>query len=184
MAAQLTASGEEVALLALLDARWQLPNAPSLLASDEGLFALFLRDHELDDSLPTCPERPARALAEGQRRGIIPSSLSLDEFVELATRYGQVFQENVRLARTYTPSGRVPRVLVVEAVDHGHLQTAPVQWEAWADAVERRWVAGDHHSILRPPQVDAVAAIMRAHLSATSLPRMSQAVPQSGGKTP
>jgi len=164
MAAQLVTAGEPVAFLSLLDARLHVPGASSLFAADEDLLGAFLRDYEIDHTGEPSPDRPARALAEGKHRGILPPWLSLDDLVEMAARYGAAFQHNIGLARAYTPSARVPRLLVVEAADRRELPAAAANWAPWADVVERTEVPGDHFSVLRPPQVDAVASIVAAHL--------------------
>jgi thioesterase domain-containing protein len=172
MAAQLVAAGEPVAFLSLLDARLHVPGAPSLFAADEDLLGAFLRDHEIDHVGEPSPDRPARALAAGKQRGILPPWLSVDDLVEMAARYGAAFQHNIGLARAYTPSARVPRMLVVEAADRRGLPAAAASWAPWADVVEHTEVAGDHFSVLRPPQVDAVASILAARLGSprTSVP--------------
>jgi thioesterase domain-containing protein len=165
MAAQLVTAGEPVAFLSLLDARLHVPGAPSLFAADEDQLGAFLRDYEIDHIGEPSPDRPARALAEGKRRGILPPWLTLDDLVEMAARYGAAFRHNIGLARTYTPSARVPRMLVVEAADRRGLPAAAASWRPWVDVVEHTEVPGDHFSVLRPPQVDAVASIVAAHLS-------------------
>jgi thioesterase domain-containing protein len=172
MAAQLVTAGEPVAFLSLLDARLHVPGARSLFAADDDLLGAFLRDYEIDHIGEPSPDRPARALAEGKQRGILPPWLSLDDLVEMAARYGAAFQHNIGLARTYTPSARVPRLLVVEAADRRGLPAAAASWAPWADVVEHTEVPGDHFSVLRPPQVDAGASIVAAHLGSprTSVP--------------
>jgi hypothetical protein len=201
MAAQLIAAGQDVSLLALLDTRVHLAGAPPLMATEEDLIGLFLRDHGLDLGGPQGPGRVARALADGRRRGVIPPSLSLGEFVNLAIRYGQAFMENVSLARAYTPTSRVPRLIAIEAADRPLARAGAAQdWTLWADHVMQEQVPGDHFSILRPPHVDAVARIVARHLRSGSvrvsgppcgsqgardipderdLPRAAQAVPHS-----
>jgi len=124
MAAQLVTAGEPVAFLSLLDARLHVPGASSLFAADEDLLGAFLRDYEIDHIGEPSPDRPARALAEGQRRGILPPWLSVDDLVAMAARYAAAFQHNIGLARTYAPSARVPRMLVVEAADRRELPAA------------------------------------------------------------
>jgi len=141
MAAQLIAAGQDVAFLTLLDTRVHLTGAPPLIATEEDLIGLFLRDHDLDLGGPQCPGRVATALADGRHRGVIPPSLSLGEFVDLAIRYGQAFMENVRLARAYTPTSRVPRLLVIEAADRPIARTGAAQdWTLWADHVMQEQV--------------------------------------------
>jgi thioesterase domain-containing protein len=58
----------------------------------------------------------------------------------------------------------VPRMLVVDAVDRRDQGAATSEWSAHADVVVRRQVPGNHLSVLRPPHVDALAAVVAAHL--------------------
>jgi len=165
MAVQLIRAGEEIAFLALLDSRLHLPGAPLILRADEDPVGLFLRDHGLDRGGSPGPSRTGRALAEARRRGIIPQGLSLEEFSDLAVRYGTAFRDHVALARAYSPTGRVPRLLVVEATDRPPGRATPaLTWTECADHLMREQVPGDHFSILRPPHVDAVARILARHL--------------------
>ena len=105
MAAQLVAAGAEVTFLALLESRLRLTRLRLELTTDEDLLRVFLRDHELDGADDTASGRPERALAQARLRGIVPAQLSVAEFVEVATRYGAAFRDNVDLARRYKPSG-------------------------------------------------------------------------------
>jgi thioesterase domain-containing protein len=165
MAAQLIAAGEQVAFLALLESRLRVPRLRLGLTTDEDLLRIFLRDHELAIADDTASARPGHALTQAKLRGIVPAQLSMDEFVDVATRYGAAFRDNVELARRYQPSGRVPRALFVEATQ----QTAPgsqhSDWPQWADQLDREQVAGDHVSILRPPHVRRLVAILTTHLT-------------------
>jgi amino acid adenylation domain-containing protein len=166
MAAQLVAAGEEVAFLALLESRLRMTRFRLELTTDEDLLRVFLRDHELDG---TASGRPEHALAQARLRGIVPAQLSMDEFVDVATRYGVAFRDNVDLARLYKPSGRVPRALFVEAAERPGGGAAPgsqlSDWSEWVDLLDREQVAGDHFSILRPPYVRRLAAVLATHMT-------------------
>jgi thioesterase domain-containing protein len=174
MAAQLVAAGEEVAFLALLDSRLHLTRLRLELTTDEDLLTVFLRDHELEDADGAASGRPERALAQARLRGIVPAQLSVDEFVEVAMRYGLAYRDNVHLARTYQPSGRIPRALVVEAAGRPGEDAAPgsqlSDWSGWVDLLVREQVAGDHFSILRPPYVRRLVAVLATHLTAGIAP--------------
>jgi thioesterase domain-containing protein len=97
----------------------------------------------------------------------------MDEFVEVANRYGVAFRDNVDLARPYEPSGRVPRALFVEAMEPPGGEAAPgsqlSDWSEWVDLLDREQVAGDHSSILRPPHVRRLVTVLATHM--TSSPR-------------
>jgi thioesterase domain-containing protein len=183
MAAQLVAAGEEVAFLALLDSRPRLTRLRRELTTDEDLLAVFLRDHELDDAdAAAASGRPERALAQAKLRGIVPTQLSVDEFTDVAIRYGAAYRDNVSLARSYQPSRRIPRALVVEAADQPDGDAAPgaqlsdwSDWSDWVDQLDREQVAGDHFSILRPPHVRRLVAVLTAHLTARLAPHSDTA---------
>jgi thioesterase domain-containing protein len=167
------AAGEQVAFLALLESRLRMTRLRLDLTTDEDLLRIFLRDHELDDADDTAPGRPEHALAQARARGIVPTQLSLDEFAKVATRYGAAFRDNVNLARLYTPSGRVPRALFVEAVSSNAQrpggEAAPGSqhsgWSQWVDLLDREQVPGDHVSILQPPHVRRLVAVLTTHLT-------------------
>jgi thioesterase domain-containing protein len=118
-----------------------------------------------------CP-RPERALAQAKLRGIVPTQLSVDEFTDVAIRYGAAYRDNVNLARSYQPSRPIPRALVVEAADQPDGDAAPgaqrSAWSDWVDQLDREEVAGDHFSILRPPHVRRLVAVLTTHLTARS----------------
>lgn len=169
MAAQLVAAGEQVAFLALLESRLRVTRLRLDLTTDEGLLRIFLRDHELVGADDTAAGRPERALAQARRRGIVPAQLSMGEFVEVARRYGVAFRDNVELARRYKPSGQVPRALFVEAVERPGESAAPgsqpSDWSEWVDQLDREQVAGDHFSILQPPYVRRLVAVLATHMT-------------------
>lgn len=171
IAAQLVAAGEEVAFLALLESRLRVTRLRLDLTTDEDLLRIFLRDHELEGADDTASGRPERALAQAKLRGMVPAQLSMEEFVEVAKRYGAGFRDNVDLARVYEPSGRVPRALFVEALEPGWGDAPGSQrsdWSQWVDLLDREQVAGDHASILRPPYVRRLVTVLATHLTNSS----------------
>jgi thioesterase domain-containing protein len=93
----------------------------------------------------------------------------MDEFVEVATRYGAAFRDNVNLARRYKPSGRVPRALFIEAAQRPGEDTTPGPqppgWSEWVGQLDREQVPGDHTSILRPPHVRRLVAVLTTHMT-------------------
>jgi thioesterase domain-containing protein len=169
MARQLTAAGSEVRLLALMDSTVPagVPSAPL-----SKLIARFVDD--LAGSVGAgAPDRPAGATSRPPRgeleeveallrsAGLIPPELSRRQLrVRLA-----VFVAAHRAVEAYRPGPYRGRVTLFEAERSRH---ANLRWDAFAlDGMTHVMVAGDHHSILRPPHVARLAEGLRSCLTSS-----------------
>jgi amino acid adenylation domain-containing protein len=170
MARQLRERGERVALLALLDSH--LPGRDLRWPEDGGEAMLAQFAWELRRGLGL-PDRPASAgpadelgslLAEAQAAALLPP----DADGSSMRRLFAVFQANFRAVRAYRPAPYPGPATLLRAGRTGDAWTDPAI--AWAALVEGgldvRDVPGDHHSLLRAPHVEAVAAALAERLAA------------------
>jgi thioesterase domain-containing protein len=85
----------------------------------------------------------------------------------VATRYGAAFRDDVDLAGVHAVWA-VRRALFVEAAQRPGGQAAPgpqpSDWSQWVDLLDWEQVAGDHVSILRPPYVRGLVAVLATHM--------------------
>jgi thioesterase domain-containing protein len=74
----------------------------------------------------------------------------------------EVFKANLRAARTWEPRPYAGKVTVFRAAGSHRLgPDGTGGWGAFAAAVEVVTVPGDHHSLVRPPHVEALADALR-----------------------
>jgi thioesterase domain-containing protein len=163
MALQLTASGEHVALLALLSSHLPLPGGRRSPAREHEFLQLFLREHGLETGRPDSGSVSARPLLEqaynqAKRAGIVGSKTTLGDFGRVIGRHSRVYRLHVDMARSYRPLGRVPKAVLFEAQDGSMNGDGPFRdWHEVTDHLTRTLVLGDHFSILQEPNVDGLA---------------------------
>jgi amino acid adenylation domain-containing protein len=171
MALQLTASGEEVALVALLSSHLpRLGGRP--LRRDHDFLRVFLREHRLDVTPPgwnpdSAPQLLEYAFDKARPAGIVAPDSTLRDFSRVIRRYERVYNLHVEMARRYRPQGRIPRVAVFEAQDdsadgNGRL----LKWNEFVDHFTSIGIPGDHFSILQQPNVDALGEALKSELLA------------------
>jgi thioesterase domain-containing protein len=170
IALQLTASGEEVALLALFSS--YLPQSgialPPLRIHD---FVLgFLHEHGLD-VLQTEVGGPNRRgllkymFTQAQQVGVISRDLSSHDFRRVIVPYWQIYRAHVQMGRRYIPQARAGRVILFETKDRsldGHGQF--LDWNTVSTHVFRHTIPGNHFTMLREPNVRQVAECLREDL--------------------
>ncbi|HSK77828.1 MAG TPA: amino acid adenylation domain-containing protein [Thermoanaerobaculia bacterium] len=167
-ARQLEAQGERIALLALFDS-----HAPSRererAGIEEGALMLgFARDLGFDlsgldlDALlgqvqGLAPaERLSRILEAAKEARLLPPDVDLAHFAQLF----QIFRGNVQAMLKYRPKPFGGRVTLFQAASRaaGASRSSKLGWGRWArggmDIVK---VPGDHHSIVRVPDVETLA---------------------------
>ncbi|HEX2252446.1 MAG TPA: hypothetical protein VHQ65_04170, partial [Thermoanaerobaculia bacterium] len=102
------------------------------------------------------PEATARELlAAEQAAGRLPADLPADRLLELFER----FRHNLEAARTYRPEGVIPGdALLVRAAAGAPGVVDAAGWRRRiAGSVEVLELPADHHGLLRPPVVGALA---------------------------
>ncbi|HVT16281.1 MAG TPA: amino acid adenylation domain-containing protein [Thermoanaerobaculia bacterium] len=194
MACQLRQAGEEVEILALIDS--YAPGHPGGVGraplDEAAVRALFARDLSglLGRELPAAaadlerlgPETPlAEAFAAAQAAGLLPAELDFTE----TRRMFAVFAANLRRLQAYAGEPYPGWVTLFRAAGpppapsadgageaggappaDGAAAGATLGWEALAAAVEIEPVVGDHYSLVRPPEVEVLAARLSARLGA------------------
>ncbi|MFI0479566.1 AMP-binding protein, partial [Actinomadura sp. 9N215] len=172
MARLLEDDGEQVAFLGLVDAR--VFGADELdpgyrARSDLGRYALIAQAGAVDG----LAERDALAV-------LARHAVETDRVPELGSlaavrRMVAVFTANGRAADAYRPTGRVRAGIHLFKADRVHpvLPCPPVDPAGWArrttGGMRLTTVPGDHHDLMRPPHVAALADAMSRALAAAGL---------------
>jgi len=159
MARRLAAEGREVALLALLDTRADLPRG---LGRRRGEAELLLESLEGDDVLPR--ERLA-GLDPGRQLALAVEHLQavgrLPEDFDGVHRYLRVHLANREAARSYRPRPYAgSAVLYRPAEERPDLRGEPTAgWGPWIEGgIEVQEVSGSHEKMVFSPHVDELAA--------------------------
>jgi thioesterase domain-containing protein len=167
MARRLREAGEPVGLVALIDIapdpspgpHGQADDDPALVAravgADLGLTAADLAG--LDDAAQLA-RVVERAAAAGRLPADFPAARAAGMF--------RVFKSNMRAARAFRQRPYPGAVTLFRAAASDRFDPARPAggWEGLAAAVEVVAVPGDHHTMVRPPHVAALAAALRQAL--------------------
>ncbi|MEU2065087.1 amino acid adenylation domain-containing protein, partial [Streptomyces sp. NPDC013455] len=171
MAAQLTAAGAEVDLLAVVDLMVPPGPAEGAPVGEEVLLSWFARDLAglagVDWELP--PEAfdgrpPVQVLhAEACAAGALSEDIDVDTLSRILTR----FRDNYRALLRYAPSSFAGRVLSLRAADGGASAETAARWMAYftgdAELVD---VPGDHYTVMRGERLRILAGELRRALDA------------------
>jgi thioesterase domain-containing protein len=158
MARQLRERGEQVALVALIDAYVPTPEPHPL-----NVGALFARDLLGTSLAGVEPERlaPDALLETAVRAGLLPPGTSPEHGQALF----RVFEANLRAARRYEARpGGGGRVVLFKARDAEGLPEDGGWTALVGAALERHLLPGDHYSLLRAPGVRELAERLREAL--------------------
>ncbi len=172
MARRLSESGEDVALLVLIDApapaaRRPKPRAtPASPAESMASLRAFARHLRLNESLPSTAGNPAaelilnEILIRARRAGVLDESCDLER---LSLLY-RLFRNNAELMRRFVPDFAAPRPAIEHTVlfragEAGHADGDPPHgWGAWFDdGLEVVRIAGDHFTILQAAGAEMLA---------------------------
>jgi amino acid adenylation domain-containing protein len=173
MARLLTAAGEAVELLALVDSRAPRNDTPAGPPDAATLLAGFLLHLGLapERVSPLVEESVSLPPGEGLRRAWeaargaerVPGDLGLDRF----ERLWSVFRANAAAALAYRPRPSACDLLLIVAEDRAaSLAAEAARWRALTrGAVRTATVAGDHFGIVREPHVRELAALLAGALA-------------------
>ncbi|MBX3413399.1 MAG: hypothetical protein KF708_11985 [Pirellulales bacterium] len=159
LARQMRAAGDEVGLLALLDAA--IPRPGESFGADDLLPMLELL-FPTDDRqvLERLREMPASAQLEHFRgRAEAAQLLIAGAGASQAKRIYEVFQANMQAVVAYRPGPYDRRITLFRAADHATPMHADrtLGWEPWASGgIELHDVAGEHLNLLKSPTVLAI----------------------------
>ncbi|WP_206795366.1 non-ribosomal peptide synthetase [Amycolatopsis sp. MtRt-6] len=161
VATELRASGEEVALLAVLDAYPVPEGAVTEPPTPAETFAMLVgrpvEDARPMAALPALPEL-ARAL-----RAATPALATLDdEEIEAVVR---VSLGNIEAMGRHVPDRFDGPMVVFMASDKPADVPAPEVWKPYADRVESHEVRADHWSMIGPAALAEVGAVLRERLA-------------------
>jgi len=167
MASQLTASGEEVVLLALFSSYLRRPDIATAPIRSRDVVLGFLREH----NLPVGPgggsslELTRQALDQAKEADLVPATLGLRDFDRVMARHRRAYQLHLRMARHYSPRSRLDRVVLFEAEDRSSDGRGPfVDWDSVVRQISRHVVAGDHFTMLRRPNIQHLGACLGEYL--------------------
>lgn len=163
IAQQLRRSGEEVALVAAIDA--EVHTAPRAFHESEvvdWIASQFGDAVSREELLSRAPGARAAYLHERLvARGLMPEGVTVAD-VERS------FAMNVRFvaaSRAYAAQPHDGRVLLVKAADQtGREAPEDLGWPAVARDLDIRVVGGNHFTLMSPPHVQAVAGVLSAAL--------------------
>jgi thioesterase domain-containing protein len=184
MARQLHAAGEEVALLALLDASPEIAGRGGDLDSDAVFLAdmaayvenlwdrhLALRREDLEG---LAPEEQRRLLVERLREAdFLPPGAGLEQ----VERVLAVYKANARAAGLYEPRPYAGPVALFRAAEGSDAHAAARWGRLTAGPVEVVTVPGHHLNLLAEPHVRTLAELLALSLQET---RQESAAPQVG----
>jgi len=175
MAQQLHIQGQEVALLALFDS--QAPSPADRPAEDDDLWLLYGFAQDLGLKLEyftltmeqlqqlDADERLSLILEQARAANLVPADIEISTIRQLFA----VFKTNVHAMRTYAPQvypGRISFFRAAERLTPDQPDLAE-GWRALTTAgVVVQDIPGNHYTIIRPPQVQALAAQLAACLDA------------------
>jgi thioesterase domain-containing protein len=163
MARQLSVQGEKVDVLVLLDIGVLDFRGRTDTQNDAELLAEVLADHmplaldgfwQLDDEA-----RLHFLMEQAKRAGLVPAGLEPSDL----TPYVNVSRANVRAARDFRPLPYPGRITLLRAGDRpaDRTQDPHLGWDEVAgDGVELHVTPGQHFTILRAPQVQALAGLL------------------------
>lgn len=169
MARQLQQQGQQIGLLALIDS--QAPVDQQSKYSGRELLPYFARDLGLTGDnlrMPVAEESAVRPITqrevwkEARLGGLIPSDMTLLEFVKVLT----TFKINLNTVRRYQPEkyqGRVTLFRAEQNQKQDNFSDDLNGWEKLADGgVALHVVPGDHFSMVREPHVKVLAELLRS----------------------
>lgn len=170
MARQLQAHGQEVALLALLDA-WAVPPSASDVEDDRmALLGSFVQSLGLsvdqfavsvDDFWQLSPDEQLTCVLDRARcANLVPPDVTLPQL----RRYLRVFATNLRAVRSYVPQPCTGQLTLLRASDPGmSSQDSTLGWgNLAAEGVAVHTAPGNHFTMLKEPHVQVVARWLRS----------------------
>jgi thioesterase domain-containing protein len=173
MSRQLEDAGQEVSLLAIIDA--PAPRVMKKLPADD-LF-LMLDFAEVMGVVPasislsqeealqmSVRERLAYVLDQGQREGAMPLEITLATI----ERLWEVFQENVRALMVYGGGNYEGKATLFRTADTAAIYSSEGNGMGWEElvtgGVQVEELPGTHYTIVQKPHVGILASRLRAHL--------------------
>jgi thioesterase domain-containing protein len=174
IARQLTAAGQKVELVAVVDLL-EPPGPAADDVDDAVLLSWFARDlaglagevWEPDPDLFRSADGTAEeslVFAEARRQGFLPEDIDEDTVQPILQR----FLRNFRALLAHSPEAYDGEVLFLRAADGGASPETAAAWKArLGGAVEIVDLPGDHFSVMRQPHLGSLAGLLGARLAAS-----------------
>jgi thioesterase domain-containing protein len=168
MAQQLVAQGQKIALLILLDTHAMPAKTPQTDVSHAALLCRFAQDLGLSlDPLNLATHPPeaqvAEILAHARAAQVVPAEVGLP----VLHRRIQVYINNARAMRCYTPNAYAGQITLLNARDRALEQDPTLGWgEVATGGMIVRTVPGNHYTMLQPPHVQTLAQQLSQCLAA------------------
>ena len=188
MARQLQSQGQMVAMLALLDSALPDEDFPAEdeatflyhFAYDLGLFSILPADSSIEFQQLSFDDQLAGVLSRAISADLVPADINFAEFRGLF----EIFKSNIQALHNYAPqkyAGRITLFTASEPFDSGEqrpdlegdvarrAQGAKARWDLWAEqGVDSYVVPGNHYTMVREPNVNTLAARLKARLPITA----------------
>ncbi|HYP26767.1 MAG TPA: amino acid adenylation domain-containing protein [Blastocatellia bacterium] len=182
MARQLESWGEQVALLALMDARAPGRQEDLMEEDDATVMASFGRhlglpleriDISFDHFRSLGPdERLAYVIEEARKADLMPADITLSQ----ARRLFEVFKANLTAVSNYSPGRTVCRIALMKAgerISDGPQEPAMGWDELNENGVEVLEVPGNHFTMIHEPQVRSMAERLKSCIDETTVSERS-----------
>ena len=179
MARQLQAKGRDIALLTLLDSRAPRPDSNAADFDDAALLNLFLEDLgrlagtnlRLDDvvaSQAPTDQLLDLALERAWKNNALPASIGRPQL----RRWLGVFNANMRAVLDYHPPAYPGDLVLIRAGERpgSANQDQTMGWSILAASTEVHTTPGNHYTMMRWPNVQDLARLLRRRLDAAQRP--------------
>jgi amino acid adenylation domain-containing protein len=169
MGRQLKTRGQDVAMLALVDATIAVTNKQFEQADETAFLTMFMTDlMQSSGSIELNPkhlkrlgpdEQLATLLENAKKAEIIPPSIGVEQLRNLLL----IFKENILATWQYVPEVYPGNIILFRAEEQP-LELSKYKnlgWDDWAsEGVEEHLIPGNHYSILREPNVKRLAEVL------------------------
>jgi thioesterase domain-containing protein len=181
MCRQLENAGQEVGLLAIIDA--PAPHVMKTLPADELLLMVDFAEvmGVLPESINLLPEealqmsvreRLAHVLEQAQREGTVPSEITLTAI----ERLWEVFQENVQALMVYDGGNYGGTATLFKTAQTSLTYSREGNAMGWEElvtgGVQVEELPGTHHTIVRQPHLALLASRLHAHLEESQIEQL------------
>ena len=171
MALQLSASGEKVALVALFDSYFPRVGVAFTPIRFSEFLDEFAREHLSADVARRGVSRRSlslrRAFEQFKRAGLIPQTFGPRDFKRFLVKHWHSYRLLLRIGRRYMPSAPLEELVLFEAEDQSmSADRLSANWNTLASRVTRHIVPGNHYTIVREPNVRALAECLGQYLVA------------------
>jgi len=176
MVRQLKARGQDVAMLALVDATIAIINKPFEQADETAFLTMFMTDLMQSWGLIEFnpkhlkrlgpDEQLATLLENAKKADKIPPSVGVEQLRNLLL----VFKENILATWQYVP-GVYPGNIILFRAEEQQPELSRYRhlgWDDWAsEGVDEHIIPGNHYSIIRKPNVKRLAEALNRFIQKT-----------------